>query len=246
MKFDTYSLKARLAPVCLLLLPILLAVAALQPFELSVLNSLVTFALYCGLCYFFAELGRDQGKRKEIALFKSWDGKPTTRFLRHRDATLDPVTKNRYHKFLSDAVEKRFPSALEELSNPAAADETYQSAGKLLLEKTRDTKEFPLLLKENISYGFRRNLWGMKPAGILVCLLALAASLFPICQSVLLNKLLPVISTSMALFILLMLTLWLLRITPAWVRLPAEAYAQRLLAACDVLPRATEKSNLIC
>jgi hypothetical protein len=34
---------------------------------------------------------------------------------------------------------------------------------------------------------------------------------------------------------LLLLLGWLLVFTPAWVRIPAEAYAERLLEACDTL-----------
>ena|ERR1700722_16647760 len=235
MKVDNYSLKARLVPTFLLLLPGLIAIAAWLPFEFSLLKTLGTFALFCGLFFFLAELGRDQGRKKQPSLFQSWGGKPTTLLLRHRDSSLDPVTLARYHAFLSNAIDKRFPSRAEETKDPATADALYESAGKFLLEATRDETKFPLLLKENISYGFRRNLWGMKPAAILICLFALAASLIPVCQAIFNNTPVALLPLSMAITTVFLLVLWVLRVTPAWVRVAAEAYALRLLAACDQL-----------
>lgn len=239
MKIDTYSLKARLAPTFLVLLPGLFAVAAWLPFELSILKALGTFALYCGVFFFLAELGRDQGRKKQPTLFRCWGGKPTTRLLRHSDTTLDSVTLARYHAFLSKVINKRFPSRTVESANPAAADELYESAGKFLLEATRNETTFPLLLKENISYGFRRNLWGMKPAAILICIIALVATLIPVCQAIFGKTSVPLLALSMAIITIFLLVLWILRVTPAWVQLAADAYALRLLAACDQLANAS-------
>jgi hypothetical protein len=235
MKLDTYSLKARLVPTILLLLPGFLAVAAWMPFHLSSLKSVGTLAFYCGLLFFLTELGRDQGRKKQPALFRRWGGKPTIRLLRHQDTTLDPVTLGRYHAFLSAAIGKRLPSPKEEASDLAAADALYESAGNFLLEATRDEAKFPLLLKENISYGFRRNLWGMKPVAILICLLALFASVIPVGNAIWANAATPLLPLTMAITTIFLLVLWLLRVTPDWVRLAADAYAIRLLAACDQL-----------
>lgn len=58
----------------------------------------------------------------------------------------------------------KLPSAEEEAANPRAADEAYAGAGRRLRELTR--KSQPLLLKENIAYGFHRNMVAMKPLGI--------------------------------------------------------------------------------
>jgi hypothetical protein len=246
MKLDMYSLKARLAPTFLLSLPILLAVVAWLTFDFTVLKSLASFAVYCGLFFFLSELGRDQGRKKQTALFKSWGGTPSTRMLRHRDTSLDVVTLARYHSYLSGAIDKRLPSKAEETADPGAADEIFDSAVKWLLEKTRDESKFPLLLKENISYGFRRNLWGMKPAGILICLIALAVSIMPACQAFLNDRPLPVLPLTMTTLVIMLLVLWIFRITPGWVRTAAEAYALRLLAACDQLAGETPpKTNLI-
>ena len=70
------------------------------------------------------------------------------------------------------------PTADDEVNDPDAADRIYASAVSLLLEKTRDKKAFPLVYKELVSYGFRRNLWGLKAGGILFAIIGLVASAF--------------------------------------------------------------------
>lgn len=235
MKVDTYSIKARLQPEFLVLLPVALAITAWLPGHLAAWKTVSSFALYIGVWVLLAELGRDLGRHKQPALFQRWGGAPTTRLLRHRDTTLDAITLTRYHAFLSTAINHRLPTRPEEEADPRAADALFESAVKFLLEATRDETRFPLVLKENISYGFRRNLWGMKPAAILLCLLGLAACLAHIAQILLSDALLPPLSLAMAVSTILLMVIWALRVTPNWVKLAAEAYALRLLAACDQL-----------
>jgi len=107
-----------------------------------------------------------------------------------------------------------------------------------LLEQTRDSKRFSLLLGENIAYGFRRNLWGMKAAAIVILVVSIAASaaklLFydlsePIRQQIV------VIDLATILFLALLFAVWVVRVSPNWVMEAADAYAVRLLSCCDVL-----------
>ncbi|MEN1374916.1 hypothetical protein AAIH49_33385, partial [Pseudomonas aeruginosa] len=63
------------------------------------------------------------------------------------------------------------PTAEEESANPDKADDIYIGATKRLRELTRTNKQ--LLLKENIAYGFHRNMLAMKPVGILSSLLGI-------------------------------------------------------------------------
>ncbi|WP_238349258.1 hypothetical protein [Pseudomonas putida] len=93
---------------------------------------------------------------------------PTTIALRHRDRFLDGVSKQRYHTAITAKLGIAMPTAEEELANPEQADDTYIGATKRLRELTRSNKQ--LLLKENIAYGFHRNMLAMKPVGIASCL----------------------------------------------------------------------------
>jgi len=235
VKLDTYTLRARLMPAFLVLLPIGLALAAWFPGQFHGWKPVVAAAAYCGLLLWLAELGRDQGKLKEPALFALWGGKPTTRMLRHRHSALDPVTLARYHAVMGKFIGKPFPNREDEEFDERAADDLYESGVKMLLEKTRDQEQFGLLFKENVSYGFRRNLWGMKSAAVAICCGSLIASVIPLYLAATDQQPLPLLPYFMGIAVVVLLVWWLLRVTPKWVRLPANAYAQRLLASCDSL-----------
>jgi hypothetical protein len=60
------------------------------------------------------------------------------------------------------------PTAAQEEADPDKADSFYTRAGTWLRENTRDQKTFDVLFNENITYGYRRNLFALKwPALIL-------------------------------------------------------------------------------
>src|SRR5215471_7149337 len=132
-------------------------------------RGLVGILSYCGLSMLIAQLGRDLGKKKEPGLFERWKGKPTTYMLRHR-GTLNKAIRARYHEKLSIFLRIIIPDAKQEEADPAAADEIYDSCVIYLREKTRDPEKFRLVFSDNIDYGFRRNLWAMKPAGVILSL----------------------------------------------------------------------------
>ena len=96
---------------------------------------------------------------------------PTTIALRHRDNFLDSVSKARYHEAICSKLGIEMPTPDDEATDPAKADDTYLGATKRLRELTRSDKH--LLLKENIAYGFHRNMLAMKPVGILTSTIGL-------------------------------------------------------------------------
>lgn len=229
-----YERRARLAPALLVSLPPTLAVVCWFPnFSWPQLASSLVLPAFLGL---LAQIGRDQGKRLEPKLFQKWGGKPTTQLLRFSCPLLAVSTRDRYRRKLQELMpDLRLPSRLEEATDPDEADAVYDSCALYLREKTRDTKAFPLVFSENVDYGMRRNLLGMKPAGISLSIAGLVAAML---ATILGTKdgQLPAFPALATLANAFMLTFWLVRITPEWVRVPAFAYAERLLAACDSLP----------
>lgn len=229
IKLDTYSIKARVYPSFIVLLPALV-IAIYYISDLKVyyhyLTAIISFGL---LSFILAQLGRDKGKNKEKYLFKVIGGKPTTQILRHSNSYLDNITKSRYHQLLSEKIEGvNLPSLEEEIANPERADATYNGCAKYLISRTRQTEKFNLLFKENINYGFRRNLWGMKSWAIIILI-----------SSAILHSLIATDyysnikfepnhdSYPYVAFIILGL-FWLLVVTKNWVKLTAFAYAERL------------------
>lgn len=167
--FDQYNREARLYPALIASAPVLWTIAVLAPQVFTDWPKGTVTVVLCGcLLYSAASLARHQGKRLEPKLLQLWGGWPTTTILRHRDSRIDSLTKRRYHSELERLCPGlKMPSCDEEAAFPEKADEVYRSATKRLIEARRGAK-YQLLLSENASYGFRRNLLGLKSAAIAV------------------------------------------------------------------------------
>ena len=85
-----------------------------------------------------------------------------------------------------------------------------------------------LLFKENISYGFRRNLWGMKNIAISIIFIFFFIHFYFITNCFkTLNYISPK-ETGLCLFFLASISIWLFVITKDWIKLVAFSYAERL------------------
>ena len=234
---DRYALTARVTPAAIVLLPLIVAISVWAGGSWP-LKIVVGTICWTALAFLASQIARDEGKRREPTLWQSWGGRPTTRLLRHSDRTLPRPVQRRYHEKLGTLVPNvMLPTEEEEGSAPATADAMYESCVIFLLERTRDTKAFALLFSENIAYGFRRNLWGMKPAGVALAIAGLAAVTVKLCYDIAISSPAELLALDAAALLLLslLLAIWIVRVTPAWVRRAAEAYGLRLLSACDVL-----------
>jgi hypothetical protein len=233
---DVYEQKARLYPALVLVTPIIVTIIAIASVKLSAAQSLAVLVVGCGGTFLLAQLARDAGKKGEQGLFASWGGMPSVAIMRHRDTRIDPITKARYHKKLSALVKgAKPPSPAEEQADHAGADVIYQAWSTYLRVSTRDAKKYSLLFQENVSYGYRRNLWGLRAWGIITstlsCLIAASWSVrqYRASDGTSVELL---AATALA---LILLVLWVFRFTSTWVRVPADAYAERLAEAVDAL-----------
>jgi len=234
---DPYGRQARLFPALITIAPVVLLVAVWFPALWSTLGILVSLASSLGLVLLLAQLGRDRGKRGERKLYESWGGKPSVALLRHADSRIDDHTKARYRDFIQRRLPAlTLPSAADERSDPAAADKVYESVTAWLLTQTRDTKRFLILFKENIGFGFRRNMWGLKLFGLLIAILGGSVSTAAMAYEVIKSGSTPapqiVIVTGV---VWVLAAIWTFVVTPSWVRVPGDSYGMQLLAACDYL-----------
>lgn len=234
-----YDRRARLGPTLLVILPPALAGACwFQLFTWPQLASGVCLAAFLGL---LAQLGRDRGKLLEPQLFKEWGGKPSVQLLRHRSEYLPAETRERYHRKLRELMPgTHIAGQLDEMADPDAADIAYDSCSDFLRGKTRDTQVFRLLFEENMNYGMRRNLLAMKPAGIFLSIAGfVSAGLAAVVKSD--GGQVPPFPVIAMVVNGLMVSLWVMRFTRNWVRVPAFAYGEQLLAACETLQSPASK-----
>jgi len=228
------------------MLPLIIAALILSPKGLSatlITGNIVVIALLFAVMYLLASVARSRGLRVEAKLLAKWGGWPTTILLRHGDPTIDRTTKARYHAALGRlSIDLRLPSAEAEKADPAAADSIYRSATKRLIE-ARKGPEYGILLSENASYGFRRNMLGMLPIAVEV---ALGSALVTSCVWCVQNhaafstlRSLTVAAASnwfllaLVAFDLIWVLILLSQITPDFVLQASRGYAEALLKTLD-------------
>jgi hypothetical protein len=165
---DAYTLRARLVPAIIAGAPAFAFAAIFVSLGKIGWPHLIAGTALTVLFAVFADVARRRGRAIEPSIVEKMGGLPTTVTLRHRDATFDAATKVGFHKFIAAKLEQPAPSPEEEAADPQAADAYYARGVAWLRENTRNTKKFDVLFNENVSYGFRRNLLGLKLPGFLL------------------------------------------------------------------------------
>lgn len=246
---DPYERKARVVPGLLVALPVLVPLLCVYGAKHPVLTGVIGLLGGCGAIYALASVTRGRGKKLEEILVAKWGGMPTTIALRHRDKFLDGVSKLRYHTAIAAKLGIAMPTAEEESANPEKADDAYIGATKRLRELTRSNKH--LLLKENIAYGFHRNMLAMKPVGIVSCILGIIYGLLiakvlhvvpPHVDPMRLAD--PGLAAGLTLLIsLALLAAWLLYFDQGAVRRMGFVYAERLFECLPSLPSSVPRKK---
>ena len=247
---DPYDRPARLYPGLLVFAPLAVLLVSFYGMAQIIASSIVSILGFCGVAYALGRVARDAGKRIQDKLFAKWGGAPTIQMLRHRDTLIDIHTKERFHEVLSQGIGKTMPSTETELADPVAADELYRAATVWLISQTRNAKEFPLVFKENVAFGFHRNALGMRSIGVSVSVICLVWLLLhikvlefstPFFAPEKIGDMSPSDLVSLVISAL-MLTAWLLLFNESSVKRAGFSYAERLLQSCD---RIKPKSRVI-
>ncbi len=237
---DKYDLNARLYPMVLFYMPILL-LGILFSFEFDKYMHLLTgFGIIGALSYLVKQFGRDAGEIKEQALWASWGGPPCAQLLRWRNTVINVNTKKRYHDKLQALcpVDVR-PDPDFENTRPAEADSVYDAWTKFLISKTRDKKKYTLLFIENMNYGFRRNLWGLKTyaLSLLSALMILTYLYYAITTKNYSPRDFSVLFIIAQTGLALLVCFWSFFVNAKWVKVPAFAFAERLLESMENLKK---------
>ncbi len=239
---DPYERKARVTPGLLLCLPLIVPLICTYGPKHPVLTSVVALLGGCGAIYALASVTRGLGKKLEEKLVTQWGGMPTTVILRHRSNFMDSTSKRRYHAAIHAKLGIAMPTCEDEAADPVKADDIYQGATRRLRELTRGDKH--LLLKENIAYGFHRNMLALKPLGICICLFGLLYGLlisevlqFPPLRLALIHLANPGLAAGLTVLIsMALLFAWAAYFNPDTVRRIGFVYAERLLECLAKLP----------
>ena len=226
---DPYSTYARAFPVYITIAPIALILFAILPEGFDWKLGGAASIILVPLSYLCKQIGGDLGRKRESALWVKWDGPPTTRFLRHSNNEFNTNTRNRIHDKLR-RLGLYVPSQEEQNQNPQEADDFYESCVDELRRRTRDTDRFHLVFKGLKEYGFRRNIFALKPYGLTLTVLAFCICLVIGYDDWSTEKLSGLVLVP-ALIDLGLIVVWLIWFTEKGVRLTADRYARFLLEA---------------
>ncbi|MEJ1937655.1 hypothetical protein WDZ92_46275, partial [Nostoc sp. NIES-2111] len=171
-----YTLRARLSPAIIAAAPAFAAIALLLSWtQFSLSNTIASVGLVA-LLFALADTARRRGKKIQPQVYAELGGMPSTTTLRHSDSTFDAASKARYVAFLAGKINETAPTEAQEQADPAVTDAFYSRCGDWLRENTRNAKKFNILFNENVTYGFRRNLLGMKWSALTLNLLVVIVS----------------------------------------------------------------------
>lgn len=225
--FDRYSLRARLYPAFLAAAPVAVTVALL--WSASPLAKLWPLAISLGALYFLATWVRGRGQEVEAALVAGrWNGMPTTHLLRHSEISNQPQFARR-RELLAELLNIELPDRSAEEANPARADQMYVTATRALIARVRSQQSnFGRVQDENTHYGFRRNLYAMKP----VAMTLLVANLVFDAIWLVADKVTAAGVLTLAVHVLLLMV-WLLVVSPNWVLQQGYTYAERLFETLE-------------
>ena len=224
--FNQYSLQTRLYPAFLSASPVVITVALL--WTKSPATGLWPLLVGMGFLFFLATWVRGRGQEVEERLVRVWSGMPTTHMLRQAEGNSGPQFLRR-RELLTAVTGIQLPSASQEAQNPSQADEVYVMATKTLIARILEKRSlFQLVHQENIHYGFRRNLYAMKP---LALTLLFANLIFDASWLVFVGV---IVAGVAALVVhLLLLVAWFVIVDEDWVRKQGDTYAARLFSALE-------------
>jgi hypothetical protein len=168
-------------------------------------------------------------------LFASWDGRPTETLLSHAGKLNRYVLAHRHGVVRRVFPEIPLPAAAEEAKGPTSAREVYEAVVTLLISRTRERAKYPILFDENCGFGFRRNIWGLKPFGILVASAASAVLGLELIGQFAAHQHVAVMSLVLEAVNVDFFLVWIVLVKPDWIRVTANAYAERLLETLDTM-----------
>lgn len=167
--FDFYDRRARLAPALLASSPVAAALIALA-WE-SWPWAAVGLVVEAGFALPLADIARDRGKAIEQALWVSWGGPPLAQRLSRDDSQTTRAARASAKHLLESVI---VPAALDDESRRI---EQYANIADIIRHRVRQLPGNEVVLSENASYGYQRNLLGMRQIGLWASLAAIAASI---------------------------------------------------------------------
>lgn len=168
--FDDFTFHARIMPIIVLLMPIIIIGIHSGIVQDSWLEGVVLSSISLVFLTITSKIARNLGKEYEKKMYKQLGGMPTTIVQRFSDDTFDDITKHRYHKKLNQFEGLALP--LDKAKETADDDQQYISAANILRNYANSNRDKePRVYQELKEYNFWRNLYGTKRIALFLYLL---------------------------------------------------------------------------
>jgi hypothetical protein len=238
---DAYIVRARLLPGLLAVLPITVTCYAWNPGKILDWNALGGIIVGFGGTILLAFIARDLGKAAEDRLYKKWGGRPTELLLMHSGEMESTLRAHRHATLRKTFKTITLPTPAEEAQDREGCYKRWKSITQLMISRYREQADkYPLVFEENCNYGFRRNMYGLKPIGIAVSAITAIALGLQLYMKFSSHEPVPVVSLGMEGVNVIMLLVWLLWVTQWTVKRGANLYAERLFETLDSSPTAAK------
>ncbi|MBT8165019.1 MAG: hypothetical protein KJP22_12795 [Acidimicrobiia bacterium] len=216
---DQYERRARLAPVLLAGLPVavlLVSLGATSRWPWAAAGLIAQ----AGAVIPLTELARHRGKHVESVLWIKWGQSPLARLL----ADTRSPTAALARRYISDLYPNVVLASGARVVDPLDMQRQYEVVGDILRHKVRRLSGNEVVTAENRSYGFHRNLLGVRRVGLVasgVAVLSAAALLVALEDS---SGSWPALASGVA-----MLGFWLWYPSEQRVRQAGERYAEAVI-----------------
>lgn len=168
--FDDFTFHARVMPIIVLLMPIIIIGIHSGIVQDSWLEGVALSSISLVFLTITSKIARNLGKEYEKKMYKQLGGMPTTIVQRFSDDTFDDITKQRYHKKLNQFEGLALP--LDKAKETADDDQQYISAANILRNYANSNRDKePRVYQELKEYNFWRNLYGTKRIALFLYLL---------------------------------------------------------------------------
>lgn len=165
--FDDFTFHARVMPIIVLMMPIIMIGIIKGILQDSWLESTVISFIGLSFLSITSKIARNLGKEYEKRMYRQLGGMPSTIVLRFSDDTFDAITKQRYHKKLNQFQGLDLP--LNIANETADDDQQYISASTILRNYANSNRNNePRVYQELKEYNFWRNLLGTKKIAICI------------------------------------------------------------------------------
>ena len=164
LPLNLYWPQARLYPALIAIAPLIALVLTMMPWNKLHPSQFAATVGIGVLVFALSEFSRRRGKRLEKDAVDIGP-RHTSSMLWHKDTRLHPDRKDPILAFAAGKINQKRPTPGEESADAARADAFYERCAAFLREAMRAPK-FQLLFNENVSYGYQRNLFALKPIGL--------------------------------------------------------------------------------